>query len=227
MGKGIFIVGTGTDVGKTYVSALVVKKIKESGKKSGYYKSAMSGNEHGDDGCLIPGDARFVKEFAGIDQELDCMCPYVLEHAYSPHLASRIEGVTIEKKIILDGFHKALEENEYLTVEGSGGILCPIRYDEEEIWLWELIKEMGLECLLVADAGLGTINQVGLTVAFMKEKKIPIRGIILNHFHPGNILEEDNKAMCEKMTGIPVVACVEENGRELNMDFRELLKLYD
>ena len=90
MSKSLFIIGTGTDVGKTYASALIVRKLRESGVSAAYYKAAMSGNERDKNGRLIPGDARYVRERSGIRQPLEEMCPYVYEHAVSPHLASRI-----------------------------------------------------------------------------------------------------------------------------------------
>ena len=65
MSRNIFITGTGTDVGKTYVTGLIVKKLKESGADAAYYKAAMSGNERRPDGSLIPGDALQVKTMSG------------------------------------------------------------------------------------------------------------------------------------------------------------------
>ena len=71
MSKNIFITGTGTDVGKTFVTALILKKLRECGESAAYYKAAMSGNERRDDGTLIPGDALYVKTISGIAQPLD------------------------------------------------------------------------------------------------------------------------------------------------------------
>ncbi len=88
------------------------------------------------------------------------------------------------------------------------------------------MKACGLGCVMVADAGLGTINQVGLTAFYMKEKKIPLRGIIFNHFQPGNQLHEDNLNMCEAVTGVKVMACVREGDRELNISPELLKALY-
>ena len=68
MAKAIFVTGTGTDVGKTYVTGLLLKKMNEMGKKAAYYKAAMSGNERDSEGNLIPGDAVSVKETSGIGQ---------------------------------------------------------------------------------------------------------------------------------------------------------------
>lgn len=227
MSKNIFITGTGTDIGKTFVTGLIIKKLRESGKHAAYYKAAMSGNEKREDGSLIPGDAVYVKKISGIEQSLEEMCPYIYENAYSPHLASRIEGNPVQMKVVRENFEKVCEKYEYVTMEGSGGILCPVCFDEAKIQLEDIIKELDLSCLIIADAGLGTINNVVLTVEYMRAKHIPVKGIIFNHYHKGNVMEEDNLFMCEYMTGIKVIACVEENAIDLNIDAEDLIALYE
>ena len=217
MGKGIFVTGTGTDVGKTYVTGLIIKKIKENGMTPGYFKAAMSGNEREEDGMLIPGDALWVKNASGISQSVEEMCPYVYEHAYSPHLASRLEGNHVEMAVVLDNYRKVKEKYDYITVEGSGGILCPICFDE---------ARMELDCILVADAGLGTINSVVLTYEYMKNRNMNIKGMIFNHYIADNIMHEDNIRMCEYMTGLPTLAKVSMGDVDLNIDIAELISLY-
>lgn len=226
MSKTLFVTGTGTDVGKTYITGLIVKKLRESGVLAGYYKAAMSGNERRSDGSLIPGDALFVKEMSGIPQPLEEMCPYVYENAVSPHLASRIEGNPVRMETVQKGFEKVCRSCEYVTIEGSGGILCPLCFDENQIWLPDVIKACGNSCLLIADAGLGTINEVGLTAFFMREHDIPLKGIIFNHFIPGDAMQEDNLKMCEFLTGTKVIACVRDKDTELNISADDLKKLY-
>ena len=216
MGKGIFVTGTGTDVGKTYVTGLIIKKIKENGMTPGYFKAAMSGNEREEDGTLIPGDALWVKNVSGISQSVEEMCPYVYEHAYSPHLASRLEGNHVEMAVVLDNYRKVKEKYDYITVEGSGGILCPICFDEARIGLTDIIDEMELDCILVADAGLGTINSVVLTYEYMN----------FNQYIADNIMHEDNIRMCEYMTGLPTLAKVSMGDVDLNIDIAELISLY-
>lgn len=227
MAKALFITGTGTDVGKTFVTGLIVKKLKDSGKNAAYYKAAMSGNPRCPDGSLIPGDARYVKEISGITQPLSSMCPYVYETAVSPHLASRLEGNPVRMEVVREGFHKLMAQYDYVTMEGSGGILCPLCFDEGELWLEDVIQTLGLSCLIVADAGLGTINSVVLTTEYLRAKHIPVKGILFNHFHPGDVMEEDNLRMCEHRTGLPVLACVREGGTELDMDPKILAGLYE
>ena len=227
MSRALFVTGTGTDIGKTYVTGLMVKKLMEAGKNPAYYKAAMSGNARRPDGTLIPGDAQFVRQTSGISQPLESMCPYVYEHAYSPHLASRIEGHPVVMDTVKSGYHALCTSYDFITVEGSGGILCPICFDEARIQLEDVIRELKLPSIIIADAGLGTINSVGLTAAYMKAHHLPLKGIIFNHYHPGDLMEEDNIAMCEQMTGLPTLATVQDGDSELRMELDALTALYD
>lgn len=227
MSKALFVTGTGTDTGKTYVTGLIVKKLQEAQKNPAYYKAAMSGNERRPDGTLIPGDALAVQTMSGIDQSLTSMCPYVYEHAYSPHLASRLEGNPVVMDIVKHGFTDVAADYDYITVEGSGGILCPICFDEARIQLEDVVKELRLSSILIADAGLGTINSVVLTAEYMKTHGLPLKGIIFNHYHPGDVMEDDNIFMCEHMTGLPTLAKVQDGDTELDMNIDALCALYD
>lgn len=227
MSKNIFITGTGTDVGKTFVTGLILKKLKESGRSAAYYKAAMSGNERRTDGSLIPGDALYVKNISGIAQPLDTMCPYIYKSAVSPHLASRLEGNPVRMDTVQAGFDAVCAEYDYVTMEGSGGILCPICFDEKKIQLEDVIKKLNLSCLIVADAGLGTINSVVLTAEYMRARQIPVKGILFNHFHPGDVMEEDNLRMCEYLTGLKVLACVRDGDTDLDIDADLLASLYE
>lgn len=227
MSKALFVTGTGTDTGKTYVTGLIVKKLQEAKKNPAYYKAAMSGNDRRPDGTLIPGDALAVQTMSGIDQSLTSMCPYVYEHAYSPHLASRLEGNPVVMDIVKHGFTDVAADYDYITVEGSGGILCPICFDEARIQLEDVVKELRLSSILIADAGLGTINSVVLTAEYMKTHGLPLKGIIFNHYHPGDVMEDDNIFMCEHMTGLPTLAKVQDGDTELDMNIDALCALYD
>ena len=227
MSKALFVTGTGTDTGKTYITGLIVKKLQEARKNPAYYKAAMSGNERRPDGTLIPGDALAVQTMSGIDQSLTSMCPYVYEHAYSPHLASRLEGNPVVMDVVKHGFADVATDYDYITVEGSGGILCPICFDEAKIQLEDVVKELHLSSILIADAGLGTINSVVLTAEYMKTHGLPLKGIIFNHYHPGDVMEDDNIFMCEHMTGLPTLAKVQDGDTELDMNIDALCALYD
>ena len=227
MAKGIFLTGTGTDIGKTYVAGLITKALAEAGNHPGYYKAAMSGNERRPDGSLLPGDAAFVKDFSGIDQSLESMCPYVYAHAWSPHLAARFEGPQIDLDVVKAGWQSVCQSYDYVTMEGSGGILCPLRWDAQKLRLEDVVRALGLPSILVAEAGLGTINSVVLTAEYMKAKGLPLKGVIFNHYHPGDPMEEDNFAMCQALTGLPILAKVRAGDTTLRMDPDALAALYE
>ncbi len=225
MAKGIFITGTGTDIGKTYVTGLVVKKLRDCGADAGYYKAALSGAVKRN-GRLEPGDAEFVCDMAGIGGRPEDYVSYIYENAYSPHLAALVEGNPVEMSKVKRDFYNMCRRYEYITVEGSGGIVCPIRYDKK-IMLEDIVKELGLSTLLVADAGLGTINSVVLTDFYMRGHGMKINGIIFNNFIDGDIIMEDNVKMVEEMTGIPVIAKVHRGDTELDTDIEILKEIYE
>ena len=215
MAKALFITATGTDIGKTYVSALICKQMKEEGFDIGYYKAALSGSND-----ITDIDAWYVRERANLTDSYEEMVSYTYKHAYSPHLAAQIEGNPPDMKVIKKSYKNISKNHEYMIVEGSGGIICPIRYDDDKkIFLEDIIKELDLPCLIVADAGLGTINSAVLTIEYMKSKKIKIKGIILNRFEEANVIHEDNKEMIEKITNIKTVGIIDSvNNMELKAD---------
>ena len=227
MGKALCITGTGTDIGKTYVTGLIVKRLKEAGLCAGYYKAALSGAELGADGSLLPGDALHVARTAALAED-EAIVSYIYRDAVSPHLAARIENRPIDFGKVERDFCAAKERFDYLTVEGSGGIICPLRWDEKEhVVLDDLVVRLGLSALVVADAGLGTINAAVLTAEHLKMRSIPLRGFIFNNWQAGDVMQEDNKKMVEEMTGAPVLACVERDAASLPLAADALAALYD
>ena len=224
MSKNIFITGIGTDIGKTYVSALIVKYLKELGYKSGYYKAAVSGNEKVN-GVLIPQDAKFVRDTAKLDEDVNNMVSYVYEEAVSHHLAAIRTNNPVDMSVIINDFEKICQKNDYVTVEGSGGILCPIRYDSQKIWLEDIIKKLNLSVIIVANAKLGSINSTGLTVSYLKSKNIKIKGIILNDFCENDYMEQDNKSIIEDLTQTNIIACVKRNAQDIVI--KGIEKLYE
>lgn len=226
MGKALFITGTGTDIGKTYVTGLIVKKLHDAGLRAGYYKAALSGAETLADGTLLPGDALHVAQIAGLAAE-DASVSYIYRDAVSPHLAAQIENRPMDFDKVEQDFKQAQERTDYLTVEGSGGIICPLRWDDEEhVVLDDLVLRLGLSALVVADAGLGTINAAVLTAEHLRMRGIPLKGFIFNNWQ-GGTMQEDNVRMVEALTGARVLACVEHGAVELPMAVDALAALYD
>ena len=214
MAKSLFITATGTDIGKTYVSGLIVKKMRKNGFNCGYYKPVLSGaGKFG--GKLIPGDCVHVVKTAGLNIEpMNCLS-YCFEDAVSPHLASKKSGITIDISKILTDYKKLSADYDYILTEGAGGITCPII--DDKYLMWNLIKDLGLNTLVVADGGLGTINSVLTTVEYMQNRDISIKGIVLNNFDKEDFMHRDNLEMVEKMTGIKVIATVGKDDNDLSV----------
>lgn len=225
--KSIFVTATGTDIGKTYISALLVKKLRESGVNCGYYKPALSGAIKQPDGSLLPGDCDFVVKTAGLDVNPEDCVTYCFEEAVSPHLAAERLGVKIEKSKIKSEFEQRKKNYDYLVVEGAGGITCPFNMKEEILLLPDIIKALGLNVVIVADGGLGTINSVLLTVEYAKQQGINIKGLILNNFEEDNFMHLDNKKQIERLTGINVIATVKKGDDDLNISTNDLLKIWE
>ena len=226
MGKALFVTGTGTDIGKTYVTGLIVKCLRDAGLSAGYYKAALSGAEVAADGTLLPGDALHVARVAGLDAA-DVTVSYVYRDAVSPHLAARIEHRPMDFAKVAEDYRRAKERTDYLTVEGSGGIICPMRWDDDEhVVLDDLAVRLGLAALVVADAGLGTINAAVLTAEHLHARGIPLRGFIFNNWQ-GGLMQEDNVRMVEEITGAHVLARVPHGATELPMGADALAALYE
>ena len=227
MGKCLFVTGTGTDVGKTYVTGLIVKRLRDAGMSAGYYKAAVSGATMDGTGRLLPDDAAYVASITGLNVPMEKLVSFVYPDAVSPHLAAKLSHVPLEKEKVQQDFYEARDSYDYLTVEGSGGIICPLRWDDtEHIGLDDLVRWMGIPVLVVADSGLGTINATVLTVEHLHHCHIPVRGIVLNRFHQENVMEQDNLRMVEEMTRVPVLATVCEGAQNLDMDVEKLAALY-
>lgn len=226
MSKGLFVTATGTDAGKTYVSALIVKKLRAFGFNCGYYKAVLSGAEKvGDE--LIPGDCRYVTEIAGIQGSPSEFVSYVLQDAVSPHLAADLANIFPDIKVITKDFQKISTRFDYLLMEGSGGIICPLCVSEnDKLMLADVIKALDLDIVIVSGSGLGSINSVYLTCFYARQNGINIKGIILNQYDEKNIIHADNKNIIPKLTGVPVIACIKKDDIELDMDVRDVAEIF-
>ena len=221
MSKGLFVIGTGTDIGKTYVTGLLLKYIRDNGYDATYFKAALSGAIRDENDNLSPGDAVEVLRMADLEEDTDFLVPYIYETAVSPHLASRIEGNPVNLKTVKEAYEKVSQKYDYIVMEGSGGIVCPIHYEGKEsegnIMLEDIIKFLNLDVILIADAGLGTINSVVTTVEYLKNRDIHVCGIIMNNYRD-ELMENDNVKMVEDLCEVDVIAKVYQNDKNLRLD---------
>lgn len=224
MEKGVYIIGTNTNIGKTFISGLILKKLREEGINAGYYKAALSGAKKDKDG-LIPLDCEEVMRISGLKESYENMVSYILEKPYSPHLASEVEKVYISMEKIKKDYKRLRDKYEFILCEGSGGIVCPISFLERKIMLEDIIKEFNLPIILVSNSGLGAINHIVLTISYLKNLGVRVKGIILNEFNKNNIIHRDNKKIIKELTGINNISTVPKIEDIKEYDFNELNKV--
>ena len=193
--KGIFITGTGTEIGKTVIAGGISASLKQAGVNVGVMKPISTGGTT---------DAQFLKRAAKVDDPLTLINPICLRYPLAPSVSARLEGKTIDFSTIKTAYAELNERYDFLVVEGVGGIAVPL---DNDFLVAHLISQLNLPVLIVAQAGLGTINHTMLTVAFARQFNLRILGIVLNHLHldtPG-LAEQTNPAEIERLTQIPVL----------------------
>ena len=203
MTQGIFITGTSTEIGKTVIAGGLAACLKHEGINVGVMKPISTGDT---------ADARFLKHAAQVDDELSLINPIYLRHPLAPSVAARIENREIDIPQIDTAFAALQQKYDFLIVEGVGGIGVPIR---DDFLVAHLISRIGLPALIVAEAGLGTLNHTLLTVAFAQQFALQIAGIVLNGLHTetAGLAEATNPVEIEKLTGIPVIGAVPHEKR--------------
>jgi dethiobiotin synthetase len=179
---GLFITGTDTDVGKTYVGAIIARELTAAGRRVGVYKPAASGCRR-EAGRLISDDALLLWRAAGAPGDFDRVCPQCYEAPLAPHLAARAEGKTLDAKLLRHGLNYWLERSDIVLIEGAGGLLSPLGDDE---YVADLARNFGFPLLIVARNALGTINHTLLTLHAVRTlcPGLKIAGIVLNNPNP-------------------------------------------
>ena len=152
---GLFITGTDTGVGKTYVTAMIARWLAAGGRKVGVYKPAASGCRRDGD-VLVSDDAVALWEAAGRPGDLEHVCPQRFEAPLAPYLAAQAEGRTVDVDLLRRGLEFWQRQSEIILVEGVGGLMTPIG---EKTYVAELVEVFGFPLVVVSRNVLGTINQ--------------------------------------------------------------------
>jgi dethiobiotin synthetase len=177
--RGLFLTGTDTGVGKTYVGAMVARWLHVAGCRVGVYKPAASGCRRAAD-RLVSADAVALWEAAGRPGTLDRVCPQRFEAPVAPHLAARAEGKRLDANLLRSGIETWQAQSEIVVVEGAGGLMSPLG---EEEYVADLAYDLGFPLVIVARNALGTIHHTLATLiaAAAFREGLPIAGIVLNN----------------------------------------------
>jgi dethiobiotin synthetase len=202
MPKGVFIVGTDTNVGKTVVAAGLVLLLKKRGTKVGVIKPIATGCEKRGSG-LHSDDAAFLAAAVGIEDDR-AVTPFRYALPLAPHIAAAREGNIIDSAAITHACREVISGHEFTVIEGIGGLLVPIT---GKYFVRDLIADLDLPVIIVGRIGLGTINHTLLTIEALRSHDREIQGIILNTTNAGaaGIAEKTNPAALEELSGVPVL----------------------
>ncbi|GCE15215.1 dethiobiotin synthase [Tengunoibacter tsumagoiensis] len=174
-GKGLFITGTDTGVGKTQVTAMLALALQQAGWKVGVMKPAETGCPVVD-GALQPQDSLFLRQITGCTAPQELVTPYTFLEPLAPAVAAEHEGRQIDPERIMHCYHELAERYDIVLVEGAGGLLVPLT---EQATFLDLAEQLDLPILVVARNVLGTINHTALTVT-VAAQRCRVLGIILN-----------------------------------------------
>jgi len=202
--KSFFITGTDTGVGKTTITAALAASIKKLGVDVGVMKPVATGIQQ--KSGFKSSDVSVLCQACGMDDPEDLVNPVFMPLPVSPYDASKILDIKFDREIIFEKFEKLKNKHEMLLVEGIGGIMTPLSRD---YFVADMIKEMGLETIIVTRSTLGTLNHTAMTVRTCHDYKIPIKGIIVNSYdEKGGPAEKNSPSTIHEITNIPILGAL-------------------
>ena len=201
-GRGIFITGTDTGVGKTVVAATLARLLKRRGVNVGVVKPVTSGCVE-QDGVLVSEDVELLTWGAEDTSPLADRAPYLLRAPLAPSVAAEQEGVRIDFGRIEVAVQRQQAAHDFVIVEGAGGLMVPLAGG---LMMADLIVRLGLPALVVARPGLGTVNHTCLTVFTARQLGIDVRGtIVANYPSAPDAAEASAPHMLDSLSGAPLL----------------------
>jgi len=206
MGRGIFITGTDTGVGKTFVTAGLIGAF----RKMGFTVCPMKPLETGcriKDGSLVPEDALKLIEASNTEESLEIINPYRFRFPLAPAVAAELEGDKIYKKKLFSSYNYLSGKYEIIIVEGAGGIMAPVY---KKYLFLDLVEELGIPLIIISRPILGTINHTLLTIEAVRGRGVDVIGVIINYAMriKKGLAEKTNPDMIERLGGVPVLGIV-------------------
>jgi dethiobiotin synthetase len=192
-GPGLFISGTDTGVGKTFVACRLAELGVTAGWRVGVLKPAESGRG---------GDAAALRRAAGSRHPLALVRPYAFKRPLAPAVAAAKEGKRVRLAVVKAAYAAVAADSDWTLVEGAGGLLVPYAPGLDGAGL---AKALGLPLLLVARAGLGTINHSLLSLEAARARGLRVLGVLLNgRARPGDPSVASNAAQIRRLGRVPV-----------------------
>lgn len=195
--RGLFVVATDTEVGKTFLAAAVCARLRADGVAVAAHKPVVTGLDE----PAPPGGRDHELLAACTGQRPHDVCPRAYGPAVSPHLAAERAGDRLTRENLVDAA-RAAGPGRTLVVEGVGGLLVP--FDRDGLDIRALAVALGLPVVVAARPGLGTINHSALTVEAARAVGLDVRAVVLTPWPPTDDLAADNRRTIAEVTGVPV-----------------------
>jgi len=199
----IFVTGTDTDVGKTYVSAGIAVTLRKMGVDVGVMKPFAAGIAQNTG--FKSEDVEILANAAQVSDSELLLNPQFFPISASPYTAFKTMKIKPNIKLILNNFKKLSKLHSMMLIEGMGGIMTPIL---QNYFVTDLIKDMKLPAVIVARTKIGTINHTVMTCIMCAKYKIPVKGIIINNFDADGYKIKDLKRDLENLTNIPILGSI-------------------
>ena len=201
VGAGLFVTGTGTEVGKTIVAATLARTALAAGRRVAVFKPAVSGLDE-----LGEPDHALLRRAADSAQSDDQIAPYRYGPAVSPHLGAELAGEPIDAGRLREVARAAAAGADLLIVEGVGGFLVPLALGPPAYLIRDLARELGLAVVIAAAPSLGTINHTLLTVESVRAAGLDLAAVVLTPWpaEPAEV-ERSNRATIARLGGVSVV----------------------
>lgn len=204
--NGLFVTGTDTGVGKTFVAAALLAGLREGGIDAVPAKPVQTGCTRQGDSLSAP-DLDFCLDAAGLQpdaEERRRMCPCRFEAACSPHLAASIARSPISVPALRDAVADLASRRDCVIVEGAGGVMVPLNDRQTSL---DLMAELKLPVILVARPSLGTLNHTFLSLHALRDSGLIVAAIIVVDTvnTKWTYIEEDNLQVLTRHAGVPVV----------------------
>jgi dethiobiotin synthetase len=195
--RGVFVTGTGTEVGKTVVAAVLARTAAAAGARVAVFKPAVSGLDEGGEP-----DHALLRRASGSAQSDDDIAPYRYGPPVSPHLGAELAGEQIDPALLREAAERAGAEADVLVVEGVGGLLVPLTLG---YLVRDFARELALPVVIAAGPGLGTINHTLLTVEGVRAVGLEVAAVVLTPWpaEPGD-LERSNREAIERLGRVRV-----------------------
>ena len=200
--KSLFITGTDTDVGKTYITAGLAITLRKMGTDVGVMKPFAAGIEQKKG--FKSEDVEILSNAAQISDPETLLNPQFFPISASPYTAWKKLKIKPKIPLILSSFKKLSKNHKMILVEGMGGTMTPILKD---YYVANLIKDMKIPTVIVTRSKVGTVNHTLMTVMMCQKYKIPIKGIIINNFDDGYPIDQLKKDLMN-LTGIKVLGSI-------------------